>query len=217
MTIVTHKHKSFIGSVLTGGMPTDRARLARVVGIHFDCHTLMHDGFGGDHTLKFSKRPPGESCIGFPLHLAGSFAFASWGALSKICQIPQSDETVWVLLYDAFGNDMIGVGFQPSLSSRDRHQTAGSRTSAFLLQTLSQSCILVGFGSDTLARKDRPPRAMLKDESRQSTRSNTNGNRFRTTISSDPHTFDILLEDLRRREHGKLNGTHKISSLCQKR
>src|SRR5216683_4294749 len=47
---------------------------------------------------------------------------------------------------------MIGVGFQPSLSSAYRHKATGSRTSAFLLQTLPQSRIMVGFGNDLLPR-----------------------------------------------------------------
>ncbi len=47
---------------------------------------------------------------------------------------------------------MIGVGFQPSLSPGDHHQTAGRRASAFLLQALSQSRIMVGLGNQALPR-----------------------------------------------------------------
>src|SRR5438045_9730085 len=47
---------------------------------------------------------------------------------------------------------MIGVSFRPSLSSANRHKTTGSGTSAFLLQTLPQSRIMVGFGNNLLPR-----------------------------------------------------------------
>ncbi|PZW18085.1 hypothetical protein EI42_06356 [Thermosporothrix hazakensis] len=58
-----------------------------------------------------------------------------------------------MLLGEAFENDMLGVLLQ-SFSSRDRHQATRCRTSAFLLQTLSQSCAMVGFGPDPLARME---------------------------------------------------------------
>src|SRR5579875_56581 len=155
VAILTDEQQPFVGSVLSSGMPTDGARLRGVVGIHLDGHTLMHDGFIGNQAMQLSKRPPGIGSIGLPLLLARPFAFASLGSFSNACQVFQSDQTVLVLFNDAFGNDMIGVGFQPSLSSRERHEATLCRTSAFLLKTLSQSCIMVGFGSDTLARVER--------------------------------------------------------------
>jgi hypothetical protein len=45
---------------------------------------------------------------------------------------------------------MVGRLLQPSLSSTQDHQTAGSGTSAFFLQPFSQSRIMVSFGSDSL-------------------------------------------------------------------
>ncbi len=105
--------------------------------------------------VQFGKGPLGVGCIGFPLLLTGLFAFAPLRSLSNICQILQPDQAVGVLCHDAFGNDMIGVLLQPSLSSTDRHQTAGSGTSAFFLKTLSQSCVMVGFGSDTSCQNEK--------------------------------------------------------------
>src|SRR6266516_2002413 len=51
---------------------------------------------------------------------------------------------------DAFGHDMIGVLLQPSLPSTNHHKATGSGTGAFLLQTLSQSRVMIGFGNNTL-------------------------------------------------------------------
>ena len=50
---------------------------------------------------------------------------------------------------------MIGILLQPSLSSTYCDGSPCSRTSAFLLQMLSQSRIMVGFGDDTLCRNGR--------------------------------------------------------------
>ena len=47
---------------------------------------------------------------------------------------------------------MISVLLQPSLSSTHRRKATGCATSAFFLKALSQSCVMVGFGSDTFAR-----------------------------------------------------------------
>lgn len=57
-----------------------------------------------------------------------------------------------MLFHNALTDDMMSVLLQPSLSPTDRYQSPGGRTSAFVLKTLSQSCILIGFGSDSLAR-----------------------------------------------------------------
>src|SRR5690242_13171731 len=64
----------------------------------------------------------------------------------------QSDQMVGVLCDNAFRNTMIGVLLQPSLSSRNNHQTAGCRTSAFLLQALPQSRRMVRGCDDLLSR-----------------------------------------------------------------
>src|SRR5437763_17096314 len=49
---------------------------------------------------------------------------------------------------------MIGVLLQPSLSSANHHQASSSGASAFLLQTLSQSCIMVGFLDNSFPRME---------------------------------------------------------------
>src|SRR5437764_1036270 len=77
------------------------------------------------------------------------------GSLSYVCQVLQADKTMRVSGHDAFGDHMIGVLLQPSLSSTDRSQATGSRASAFHLQTLSQSRIMVGFGDYFLPNMER--------------------------------------------------------------
>src|SRR5216683_7083349 len=59
---------------------------------------------------------------------------------------------MWVPVNDALADQMIGVLLQPSLSSTNHHQATGSRTSAFVLKTLSQSGIMVGFINHAFAR-----------------------------------------------------------------
>src|SRR5260370_38616993 len=59
---------------------------------------------------------------------------------------------IGVLCYDAFRDHMIGILLQPSLSSRNDHQAAGSCTSGFLLERLPQSRIMVGTRNHFLSR-----------------------------------------------------------------
>jgi hypothetical protein len=67
-------------------------------------------------------------------------------------QVFQADQTVWVLFDDASTDMVVDFLFQPSLSSANNHQAPGGAASAFLLQPFSQSCIMIGFGADVLAR-----------------------------------------------------------------
>ena len=65
-------------------------------------------------------------------------------------QVLQTDNGVWVLCDNAMADLVIRILFQPSLSSTDDHQTAGNGTSAFLLQPLFQSRIVIGFSTNYL-------------------------------------------------------------------
>src|SRR2546429_4193384 len=155
LTILTEKQESMIRPIGITGMPTHWASFACIVGIHLDCHRSRKTRFVGNHALQFSKRPLGVGSVCLPLLLTRLLAFLAFGSLSDVCQMLQSDQMIGVLGHDAFGDAMIGVLLQPSLSSRNDHQTAGRRTSAFLLQTLPQSRIMVGSGNYLLSRVER--------------------------------------------------------------
>ncbi len=151
MTVLTDEEQAFAGTVGITGMSTHRARLARIVGVYLDGHASVQERLVGNHALQLSKRPFGVSRIGLALLAGRLFATLATGSLSDVGQILHSNQCVGVPGHDAFGDHMIGVLLQPSLSPAGRHQTTGSRTSAFLLQTLSQSRVVVGFGDDSLA------------------------------------------------------------------
>ena len=152
MTHLTDKRETLLGAVGISGMSTHRAGLARVVGVYLDRHRAMQEGFIGKHAVQLGKAPFGIRRIGTPLLLTRLFASLAFGSLTNVRQVFQADQAVGVSVNDAFGNDMIGILLQPSLSPSDSHQTAGRGTSAFLLQTLSQSCIMVGFGNQASSR-----------------------------------------------------------------
>src|SRR5229473_5234128 len=154
-TLLTDEQQALFGPISVTGMSAHGASLARIVGVYLDSHRTVQERFVGNHAVQFSKRPFGVGGIGTPLLPRRLFAMLAPGSLSDVCQVLQSDEAVWMSGYDAFGDHMIGVLFQPSLSPADHHQTTGSRASAFLLQTLSQSRVVVGFGNDPLARMER--------------------------------------------------------------
>src|SRR6266550_1099027 len=126
MAVLTDEQQALVGPIAITGMSAHRAGFARVVGIHFESHLTMQKRFVGNHAVQFSKRPFGVGSIGLPLLLARFLAFLASGSLPNVGQIFQSNETVGVSGYDALGDQMIGVGFQPSLSSAHRHKTTGS-------------------------------------------------------------------------------------------
>ena len=67
-------------------------------------------------------------------------------------QVFQTDDALWVRVHNAPTDTVVAVLLQPSLSSaNDDHASCGG-TSAFFLQPFSQSRIVIGFGTDSLAR-----------------------------------------------------------------
>src|SRR5256886_925130 len=154
MASLTDEQQTLVGPIAITGMSAHRAGFARVVGVYLDGHGTMQKRFVGNHALQFSKRPLGVGGIGAPLLLRRFLAPSAPGSLSDIGQILQSDEAVWVLGHDAVRDHMIGVLLQPSLPSTDGHESPRCGTGAFLLQTLSQSRVVVGFGNDSLPRME---------------------------------------------------------------
>lgn len=155
MTVLTDEEQALVGPILACSMPTTRARLRRVVRIDFDCHAPGSQRFVGNHGVQLGKGPLGVRSVGFPLLLRGVLALASFCALSNVGQVLQTDDTVGVLIHNTLTHDMVRILFQPSLSSTDGDQLSGRGTSAFVLKTLAQSCIMVGFRSYVFARMKR--------------------------------------------------------------
>jgi hypothetical protein len=151
MTVLTDKRETLVGAVGLGGMPTPGTCLAGIAGIHLDRHRAMHDGFVSEHAVQFGKGPPRVGSIGLALILRGVLPASAPRSLADVSQVFQPDEGMGVSGHDAGRDHMIGVGFQPSLSPAHRHQAAGRGASAFLLQTLSQSRVMVGGGDQALA------------------------------------------------------------------
>jgi hypothetical protein len=154
MTVLADEHQAFIGAIGIACMPTHRACLAGVVGVHFDRHRPLQERFIGNHAVQLSKGPFGRGSIGTSLLLARLFAMLAPHALADVCQLFQSNQTVRVSGHDTFGDHMIGILLQPSLSPANHDQAPCSRASAFLLQTLPQSRIMVGFGDELLPRME---------------------------------------------------------------
>src|SRR5258708_28303906 len=151
MTVLADEHQALLRAIGIAGMPTHRASLAGVVGIHFDRHRTLQERFVGNHAVQLSKSPLGRGSIGTSLLLARLVAMLAPSALADVCQLFQSNQAVRISGHDPFGDPMFGILVQPSLSSANGDQAPCSRASAFLLQTLPQSRIMVGFGDDLLA------------------------------------------------------------------
>src|SRR5260370_36121046 len=86
------------------------------------------------------------------LLLARLLAILAFGAFSDICQVLVPDQSVWVALDNAFGDRVVCVQLQPSLSSTDHDKPSCRGTSALPLQALAHSSIVVGFGANRFAR-----------------------------------------------------------------
>src|SRR6266571_9089278 len=155
LTVLTDKQQAVMRSIPFVGVPTDGAGLTRIVGIHFDRHTLLQEGFISDHALQLGKGPLRMNGIGLSLLLARLLATTAFGPLSDICQVFQANQRMRIGADNLFTHDMIGVLLQPSLPSTNHHQTAGSGAGAFSLQTLSQTCVMIGLGDKRLAGMKR--------------------------------------------------------------
>ncbi len=154
MTILTDKEQALARTVVLAGVATPGAGLAGVMGVHFDGHAALQSRFIGDHGMQLSKRPLGMTGVGFALLLGGLFAMFAFRAFPNICQVLKPNEAVWVLLNNVFTHHVIGVLLQPSLSSRYRDQTARGGMSAFLLQTLSQTSVVIRLGNNAFSRRE---------------------------------------------------------------
>ena len=154
MTYLTDKEQALTGSILFRSMTARGTSLTGVVSINFDGHAPSQQGFVGKQTLQFSKGPRGGMAVGPSLLLARFVAMRAGGALTKVGQILQTDEAVWILGHNALSYRMVGLQLQLSLSLADLHQFPGSAASAFLLQAFSESCQVIGFGADGLAGKE---------------------------------------------------------------
>src|SRR5438045_8792749 len=134
MTILQDEKQAFVRPILLTGMPAHGARLGGIVSIHLDRHALMQEGFVGDVSVQVSVTPFGLARIRVALLLGRFLAMLAFGALADIGQVFQSNQSVGVLVYDAFTHDMGTVWLPPSLAPADLTQYPGSRSSAFVSQ-----------------------------------------------------------------------------------
>ncbi len=152
MTVLANKEQTMSRAIVLAGVPTHGTHLTRVVGIHPHGHAPSKGCFVSDHALQLSKRPFGRLAVGFALLLARLLAALSLGPFADTVQVFQSDHRLGMCLHQAFGDGVVRIQLQPSLSSTDLHQPAFGGTSAFLLKSLLQAGIMIGFGTGSLAR-----------------------------------------------------------------
>src|SRR6266516_1985609 len=151
VTTLTHEEQALVRPVLRAGKTATRASLAGEGRIDFHGHALCQQGFVGDIAMQLGEGPRGSMVVCPSLLLAGFLAMRALRALTDVCQVFQSDDAVWVRVHNAITDTVVAILLQPSLSSTNDDQSSCSRTSAFLLQPLSQSRIVIGFGTYSLA------------------------------------------------------------------
>jgi hypothetical protein len=149
---LTDEQQSLVGAIVLIGIPAPGARLAAEVGIDLHRQTACQHGLVGKVAVQFGKGPPGGMAVRTSLLLRGLLAMPAFGAVADMGQVFQANEAVGVLVHNAPTDLVVGRLFQPSLPSTDDDESAGRRTGAFVLQAFAQSCVVVRFGSDLLAR-----------------------------------------------------------------
>src|SRR5262249_60313323 len=93
--------------------------------------------------------PVGAALLHTRLH-----AMPALGPLADVGQVFQAKECVWVGVYNAPTDEVVALLLQPSLSPRDHDEAPCRRASAFLLQALPQSRIVVRFRTYRFAGKE---------------------------------------------------------------
>src|SRR5437899_4233691 len=152
MATLTHKREPFVRTVRKRGIAASGACLAGVVGIYPNGHTARKQGFVGKIAMQLSKGPGRGMPVGFALFLRGLLASFPLGALTDVCQVFQPDDAVGVTVHDAAADGVVDRLFQPSLSPSNHDESSRGRTSAFVLQPLSQTCIVISFDSHLFPR-----------------------------------------------------------------
>ena len=154
MAILTDKEQTLVRTIGFAGMPAQRTSLTRIMSIDFDRHTLMQESFVSNIGVQFGITPLGLPGIGLALLLRCALTVLASGPLTDVCQVLQADEAMGVLLHNALTHHMVRILLQPSLSPADLDQSPGGRTSAFVLKTLPESRIMVGFGNNGFPRME---------------------------------------------------------------
>ena len=154
MATLTDKEQSLPRTVVLARVSAHGASLTRRVGIDFDRHRVSTRGFVGDHDMQFSKGPLALTGVCLTLFPGRFLAMLADASLANVCQVLQANEGMWVLFHNTLTHSMIHVLLQSSLSFAHRSQATGSSTSAFLLKTLFQSCVVVRLGNHFLSRME---------------------------------------------------------------
>src|SRR5258708_24008865 len=114
---LTGEERPLLGPIVRRRIPTARARLTRVIGIHLHRHATSEQGFVGEVAVQLREGPLGGAAVGLPLLLACLPAMPAFGSLADVGQVLQADEAVRARFQDAPTDDMAAVLLEPSLSS----------------------------------------------------------------------------------------------------
>src|SRR6516164_11148432 len=103
----------------------------------------MQERLVGDVGLQFSEGPLGGMPVGAPLLRTRALAMPALPPLAEVGEVLQADEAVRVGVHDLPTDTMVALLLQPSLSPGEHDQPSCRRSSAFALQALPQSSIMV--------------------------------------------------------------------------
>src|SRR5215469_499247 len=154
MAVLALKQEALLGAVPLRGIAAFRARLARVVRVHFHRHAPRKQRFVGEEAVQFSKRPRGGVPVGPSLLPRRLFPSLAAGAVADMGQVFQADQAVRMASHNAAADLVVGCLLQPSLPPGDHEESSCRRTGAFSLQPFPQPRIMVCFGPHFFSGKE---------------------------------------------------------------
>ena len=194
------KEQTLLWAIVLTAMTAQGACQAGVVRIDFHRHTPHTYRFVGKVAMQFSKSPFGGMPICSSLFPGCFLSMRAPGALTNMGQVFQANDAVWVLVHNAPTDLMISRLFQPSLPSANDHQSPGCRTGAFVLQSLSQSAVVVSFGPDLFTGIEGYPFVQCRSD--------------RQVALSDVHTNNMLMRFRCGIRHFHLKGDEQVEPLA---
>lgn len=142
-TIDTPKHHAPTGAIGFVGMAAPGAVLTRVGWVNLDHLTPLQMGFVGHNRLQFGKRPGRAPTIGAALFGTGMGRMSPFRAVTNMGQVLYPDQRLGMMFQDTCSNLLVRGALETVVSAAQGPQSAGCRTSAFALQSVSYPCIVV--------------------------------------------------------------------------
>jgi hypothetical protein len=151
MALLADKEQPLLRTVRLSRIPAPGAHLAGIVRIHLDTQASGQPCLVLQEGLQFCKGTLGGMPVDSALLLARLLTILPFGPLPDASQVFQADERMGMGIQDMAAYGVVGLLFQPSLSSGQLDAFPGRPTSAFLAQAFLQPRHMIGLLANLLS------------------------------------------------------------------